>query len=465
MTMHAQHFSVTKAQKGPSTGTQQAGFSMVELMIAMTLGLLILAALVTLFINISRTNSEMAKMNSQIENGRFAMQILQHDVAHAGFWGDFMPQFNDLTWVSAPTDVPDAVPDPCLPHAAWTAQHVSNLVGIPLQMYGDTVPAGAGCVTSLASNKKPGTDVLVVRHADTCIPGDTNCEEDIAGKLYFQPSQCESNPQEPNTLNTIKLSDAASSVNDFYNGFQINIVWGIGNGQTRTITDYDGASRVATIAPAWEAGRAPKISSVYAFSYALNTDRHIFLQRDCMTPADKRKFVSNIYYVRNYANTAGDGIPTLMVSQFDLAGGVLAHQTAVPLIEGIEGFVVELGIDSISDTGIDIINDPAPNRYDDAVNWNDSYNLISPVNRGDGSPDYYVRCTAAVPCTAEELANVVAARIHVLARSDSPTLGYTDSKTYNLGDTVLGPFNDGYKRHVFSTSVRLNNVSGRRETP
>jgi type IV pilus assembly protein PilW len=34
-----------------------------------------------------------------------------------------------------------------------------------------------------------------------------------------------------------------------------------------------------------------------------------------------------------------------------------------------------------------------------------------------------------------------------------------------LGTAALGPFNDHYKRHVFSTSVRLTNISGRRETP
>jgi type IV pilus assembly protein PilW len=43
--------------------------------------------------------------------------------------------------------------------------------------------------------------------------------------------------------------------------------------------------------------------------------------------------------------------------------------------------------------------------------------------------------------------------------------GYTDGKTYSLGTTTLGPFNDNFKRHVFSSTVRLNNISGRRETP
>jgi hypothetical protein len=29
----------------------------------------------------------------------------------------------------------------------------------------------------------------------------------------------------------------------------------------------------------------------------------------------------------------------------------------------------------------------------------------------------------------------------------------------------MGPFCDGYKRHLFSRTIRLNNVSMRRETP
>jgi type IV pilus assembly protein PilW len=56
-------------------------------------------------------------------------------------------------------------------------------------------------------------------------------------------------------------------------------------------------------------------------------------------------------------------------------------------------------------------------------------------------------------------------RLHVLVRAENRTSGYTDTKTYNLGSTTLGPFNDGYKRHVFTQTVRLTNISMRRETP
>jgi len=72
-------------------------------------------------------------------------------------------------------------------------------------------------------------------------------------------------------------------------------------------------------------------------------------------------------------------------------------------------------------------------------------------------------CNSAADCVA---ANVVEVRMHVLARSLEATPGFTDTKTYVLGNTgTLGPFNDGFKRHVFTTSVRLVNPAGRRETP
>jgi len=53
-------------------------------------------------------------------------------------------------------------------------------------------------------------------------------------------------------------------------------------------------------------------------------------------------------------------------------------------------------------------------------------------------------------------------RIHLLARNTQPTPGYTDPRTYVLGGVVVAPA-DGYKRTMMTTTVRLNNVGGRRE--
>lgn len=389
-----------------ASGTRhlQLGLSLVELMVAITIGMLIVAALLALFLNITRNNSELAKTNAQIENGRFAMQLLENDVVHAGFWGAYVPQFDDLTFAAVPTDTPTDVPAPCLAYASWDAAHISNLIGIPVQAY-DAAPAGCAVV----SNKKADTDVLVVRHAETCLPGEGNCEDDT-GKLYFQASLCELENATPYKLDTT--------------GFTLHQRTCVGTpGSPPTITSLD--------------------------------------------YADKRKFVSNIYYVRDYAVNPGDGIPTLMRSTFDLSAGTLAHQAAQPLIEGIEGFRVEFDIDSQNEKlGGGAVN------YAEAVNWLDPTNKTTATNRGDGIPDG-ASCDAG--CTVAQLMNVVSAKLYVLARAKEPTPGYSDSKTYCVGtpnpDSTcplakkLGPFNDGFKRHVFSTSVRLNNISGRRETP
>lgn len=396
------HTAAMRLHKG------QNGLSLIELMIALLLGLIVMGAVLVLFLNVTRSNAELAKTNSQIENGRFAVQLLQNDLIHAGYWGGHVPQFDDLTATAVPTDAPTTIPDPCLAYGSWNAAHLSNIIGIPVQVYGGTPPSGTGCVTNFSTNKQANTDLLVVRHAETCLPGVGNCEADTAGKLYFQASQCELESATPYLLNTAGFATLGT-------GLHKRDCVGTGTPAALPITGG--------------------------------------------TFADKRKFVSNIYYVRDYAVTAGDGIPTLMRSTFDLSGGALAYQAGQVMIEGIQGFHVELGIDNLSKTGAAV-------DYTAAVNWQDPTNKITATNRGNGVPDgAYVSCTSGTPCTAAQLTNAAAAKIYVLARANTPTQGYTDSKTYNLGSVALGPFNDGFKRHVFSTNVRLVNVSGRRETP
>jgi type II secretory pathway pseudopilin PulG len=447
----------------PTRIARSRGLSLVELMIGITLGMIVVAALLALYVNITTTNNEMAKMNRQIENGRFAIQLLQEDIIHAGYWGTYVPNFDDLSKGSDPTppiDTPNALPDPCLAYstATWNTDYTRNLVGIPVQ-------AALG-TCGVVGSQKANTDVLVVRHAQTCVAGaGGNCDADTAGKVYFQSSRCAaelSGAAQDGSTTTIKLSANASSVNDFYVGARIRIISGAGGGQSSTITGYDGATKVATVNPPWNP--KPDNSSQYAFGhgYVLANAGFIYSGMNCATPADKRKFVSNIYYVRNFANFSGDGIPTLMRSSFDLAGGTLAHQGATALIEGIEGFRVEYGIDDTSDTGENVDNSVA-------IDWADDNIYDSPKNRGDGIPDRWVN-NAGVTCTGPgiglcDAANVVAVRIHVLARNEKATAGYTDSKTYQLGDITMGPFGDGFKRHVFSSTVRLANPSGRRETP
>jgi type IV pilus assembly protein PilW len=79
----------------------------------------------------------------------------------------------------------------------------------------------------------------------------------------------------------------------------------------------------------------------------------------------------------------------------------------------------------------------------------------------------------------DQLRNVVAVKLYVLARNLQETAGYEDTKEYCLespevdsgadcsADALFQPdVNEKkYKRHLFSSTIRLVNVSGRRETP
>ncbi|MDH4873343.1 prepilin-type N-terminal cleavage/methylation domain-containing protein [Pseudomonas sp. BN515] len=361
-----------------SSSSSQSGFSLVELMVAVTVSLLMMAAILKLFVDVARTNTEMEKTNAQIENGRFAIQLIAEDLVHGGFWNGYIPQFDDLTSTAVPADLPDAVPEPCLAYSSWGAAYKKRILGISLQTY-DAVPTGCSAVVQ---NKKDGTDVVVVRRVENCVPGTANCEAEDAAKVYFQFSRC---------------------------------------------------------------------STESPYAYVLSKSGFTLQKRNCLSTAlaEKRKYVSNIYFVRD------DN--TLMRAEFTDGGG--SGWNVQPIVDGVEGLVVELGVDSLSDSGAAI-------NYAQAVTWANPLNKVSPTNRGDGVPDgSFIRCTTASPCGVNELVNIVAARIYVLVRSTEASLGHSDSKTYKLGSTDVGPFNDGFKRHVYTTTVRLNNVAGRRETP
>lgn len=67
-------------------GPAQAGLTLVEMMVAMTLGLLILLAVSSIYIG-SRQTFRMQDDNARLqETGRFALEVLGRSIRQAGFW-------------------------------------------------------------------------------------------------------------------------------------------------------------------------------------------------------------------------------------------------------------------------------------------------------------------------------------------------------------------------------------------
>lgn len=396
----------------------QSGFNLVELMVASAIGMLIMVAILTLYLNMSRANEEMAKTNAIAEAGRSAVQFMQRDLVHAGFWGGFVPDFDDLTSGVVSDDYPREVRDPCLAYSSWGDGYKRDLIASPVQMFsGGNVPANC---SSLLSNARAGSDYLVVRHAETaesCYPGYSGCATAKPGELYLQVSSC---------------------------GDEIE--------------DDD----------RYVLKRAPSDPS-------LVVDRFDLKKISCSSSekAEIRRFSSSIYYVRDYSVSPGDGIPALVRLRFGVVSGVpkfLAEPEV--LVEGVEVFRVELGVDNIGDGGYDILaTDPVIDRpkYVGSLEWGGEPIKVSPLNRGDGAPDVFVHCEDSDDCDQHDFSNTVAVKLHFLVRSLTVSPGYSAVKDYRLNEVVPADsdlLDDGnYKRNVFSTLVRLNNVSGRRETP
>lgn len=73
---------------------------------------------------------------------------------------------------------------------------------------------------------------------------------------------------------------------------------------------------------------------------------------------------------------------------------------------------------------------------------------------GDGEIDFYTSTPNAL-----QLSKAITAKIYVLARSKKEVLGYSNDKSYQLGDLAYDPDpNDGYYRRVFTTTVVMKNT-------
>lgn len=73
----------------------------------------------------------------------------------------------------------------------------------------------------------------------------------VRGWKLLKPETGEA--QDGATSTTVELDPLfRSAVDDFYNGHDLSLIQGDGAGQTRTVTDYNGTTGVATISPAWD---------------------------------------------------------------------------------------------------------------------------------------------------------------------------------------------------------------------
>ena len=379
---------------------KQSGLSLVELMIALTIGLLLLTGLSLIFVNSSEANRELQKTAQQIENGRYAIDIISQDLRMAGFYG----HFHDLP---AP---PGTLPDPC-EIADLTA--LKDALAFPVQGYRAanlTTRADISATTCdtknllTNANLSPGSDVLVIRRADT---------------------------------NTLARPGGVATSNEVYMQTTATLV---------EILKGNGAA----------IGASNKVDGT-ASTWFLN---------DTTTPAPIRKLHVRVYFVApcsvgsgsvtvngvsigGICTSSDDPIPTLKrLELISLSGSTTMR--VVPLVEGIEYLKIAYGVDN-SPTGIDTDTGLTGDATVDGAY------VANPETDDNG---------VVTPASIADWSRVIAARIYVLARNTEQSASFIDTKTYELGADDFTPgANDKYRRHVYTAVVRLMNISGRRERP
>lgn len=96
---------------------RQKGLSLVELMIAMTIGLVLTLGVATIFEHSARTRTQTQAASESAENARLALDILATDIAQVGFYGDFGADALDSSALSysgtASSSTPPTVDDDC----------------------------------------------------------------------------------------------------------------------------------------------------------------------------------------------------------------------------------------------------------------------------------------------------------------------------------------------------------------
>ena len=74
------------------------GFSLIEMMVAVTISMILLTGVVAVVMNSSESNRELRKISEQMDNGRYASQFLKEEIRHAGFYGQLYRFNATLSW-------------------------------------------------------------------------------------------------------------------------------------------------------------------------------------------------------------------------------------------------------------------------------------------------------------------------------------------------------------------------------
>ena len=327
-----------------------AGFSLIELMLAMLIGLIIMAGVMQIFVSTSDTQRSSQDQLALLGDARFAVETIAYDLRHAGLWGRNNSYQSIACQNSATTNTTPCPAGFAMPSATadCAVEEYINLER-PLFAIDNANPYGATCA---AQAYKAGTDVLSLRYADT------------------------------NQIGTTVLAAGVAYIRSSIQGGMLFV--------------------------------GPSIPAVSAYKWKDDTANSNHL------------LVSRTYYVSDYTDAPGDNYPSLRRSDL-VAGPAMNSEVLLP---GVENFQLEFGID-LGTNGV-------------------------PNTPKDGQVDSYV---TAANVTDWRYGQVLAVRIWLLMRSERQDRdNIASAQTFTIAGNAVTTPNDGYRRYLVSTIVKLRNT-------
>jgi type IV pilus assembly protein PilW len=150
--------------------SRQRGLSMVELLVAMMLGLFLLFALVEILLNSKQSFSSASHLSRLQENGRIATNLVVSDLKRAGYMGGN----SNIDEINGTADQVDPAMTCATGNTTWGRMITQRISGL------NDTNAGYACIPNATYLRG---DVLTVRHASPWIP-----VAFTAGKMYLRSS-------------------------------------------------------------------------------------------------------------------------------------------------------------------------------------------------------------------------------------------------------------------------------------
>lgn len=301
------------------------GFTLVEIMIALTIGLILLVVIAQIFVTSRSTYTFEEGMARVQENGRFAMEFLASDIRMAGYMGcsskltmgakdasDNCSTGSVCVIVDPPSDVYNYIAE-----GIRAYRYTGNGTGANLTDWTPTLPSDYFA----ANQVRPGTDVIVLQRASslgTHLTGNTTPSNANVQIITTAEVQAYINPDDILMLSDCKQADIFRATNKSDGGGKTTM--------THTVSNPGNV--------------------INKLTHSYGND------------AELMKLVSRAYYI----GTNGAGQPALYRKDLATGGSIQAEE----LVEGIENMRALYGEDT------DTTADSIPNFYrkaDSVSSW------------------------------------------------------------------------------------------------